>query len=141
MAKIQRNRTSQEKARRDLKIAEIVYYSIGGVVLALGFIFSIFGVALLNPAQENFENSFLKKAETNFFNWLHWNTTFQKAGFLLLVLAIIYFLVVFTIFAKKGDDVLKRSDMAKSRQRQVVFTAPQETVDVTPEQNTNENAD
>ena len=30
------------KAKRDLKIAEIVYYSIGGVALALGVLFSIF---------------------------------------------------------------------------------------------------
>ena len=27
------------KAKRDLKIAEIVYYSIGGVALALGVLF------------------------------------------------------------------------------------------------------
>ncbi len=124
MAKEKKLRSPQEKARHDLKIAEIVYYTIGGVVLALGVIFSIFGVILLNPGRENFEDSFLKEAEVNFFNWLKWNTTFQNAGFLLMAIAIIYFLIVFAIFSKKGDEVLKKSDMIKSRQRQVVFTAP-----------------
>ena len=31
----------QEKAKKDLKVAEIVYYSIGGVVLLLGLLCSI----------------------------------------------------------------------------------------------------
>lgn len=124
MAKEKVTRTSQEKAKRDLKIAEIVYYSIGGVAMTLGVIFSIFGLILINPAKENFENSFLKIAETNFFNWLHWNTTFSSAGVLLMVCATIYFFIVFAIFSRKGDEISKRSDLKKSRQRQVVFTAP-----------------
>lgn len=127
MAKTKKNRSPQEKARHDLKVAEIVYYSIGGIVLTLGIIFSSFGLALLNPTKENFEDSFLKEAETNFFKWLNWNTTFKNAGFLLMAIAIIYFIIVFSIFAKKGDEVLKKSNIAKSRQRQVVFTAPVES--------------
>ena len=43
------NVKSTTKAKRDLKIAEIVYYSIGGVALVLGVVFSIFGLILLNP--------------------------------------------------------------------------------------------
>lgn len=124
MAKQKVARTSQEKAKRDLKIAEIVYYSIGGVAMALGVIFSVFGLILINPAKENFENSFLKVAETNFFNWLHWNATFSSAGMLLMVCATVYFFIVFAVFSRKGDEVSKRSDLKKSRQRQVVFTAP-----------------
>lgn len=124
MAKEKKNRSPQEKAKFDLKVAEIVYYSIGGVVMALGLIFSVFGLILLNPAQDNFESSFLLKAQTNFFTWLNWNTTFQKAGFLLMACAIIYFMIVFAIFVKKGDEVSRRSDIKKSRQRQIVFTAP-----------------
>lgn len=125
-------RTSQDKAKRDLKIAEIVYYSIGGVFLALGIIFSIFGVIILNPAQENFENAFLYEAQSNFFSAIKWDTTFAEAGFILMALSIIYFMIVFSIFARKGDDVLKRDQAKKNRQRQVVFTAtesnPVETV-------------
>ena len=50
-----------EKTKRDFKIAEIVYYSIGGLVLFVGFVFSIFGVILFNPVKGNFENTFLKE--------------------------------------------------------------------------------
>lgn len=124
MAKEKKNRSPQEKAKLDLMIAESVYYSIGGIVMALGLIFSIFGLILINPAKENFEGSFLLEAQTNFFNWLKINTTFQRAGFVLMACAIIYFMIVFAVFAKKGDDVSKKSNIKKSRQRQVVFTAP-----------------
>ena len=41
-----------------------------------------------------------------------------------MALAIIYFLITFSIFSKKGDEVLKKVNLKKSRQRQVVFQAP-----------------
>ena len=113
-----------EKAVRDLRAAEIVYYSIGGIVLLAGLVFSIFGVILLNPITPNFEGSLLLEAQTSFFEWLKINTTFEKAGFVLMAIAIIYFLITFSIFSKKGDEVLKKVNLKKSRQRQVVFQAP-----------------
>jgi hypothetical protein len=113
-----------DKAVKDLRAAEIVYYSIGGIVLLTGLVFSIFGVILLNPITPNFEGSLLLEAQTAFFQWLKINTTFEKAGFVLMALAIIYFLITFSIFSKKGDEVLKKVNLKKSRQRQVVFQAP-----------------
>ena len=93
------------KAKRDLKIAEIVYYSIGGVALALGVLFSIFGLILLNPTKQNFEDSFLKQAQDSFFSWLKIETNFATAGFVLMLCAIVYFVIVFAIFTRKGDKV------------------------------------
>jgi hypothetical protein len=113
-----------DKAVKDLRAAEIVYYSIGGIVLLTGLVFSIFGVILLNPITPNFEGSLLLEAQTAFFQWLKINTTFEKAGFVLMALAIVYFLITFSIFSKKGDEVLKKVNLKKSRQRQVVFQAP-----------------
>ena len=113
-----------DKAVKDLRAAEIVYYSIGGIVLLTGLVFSIFGVILLNPITPNLEGSLLLEAQTAFFQWLKINTTFEKAGFVLMALAIIYFLITFSIFSKKGDEVLKKVNLKKSRQRQVVFQAP-----------------
>ena len=113
-----------DKAVKDLRAAEIVYYSIGGIVLLTGLVFSIFGVILLNPITPNFEGSPLLEAQTAFFQWLKINTTFEKAGFVLMALAIVYFLITFSIFSKKGDEVLKKVNLKKSRQRQVVFQAP-----------------
>ena len=115
---------STDKAVKDLQIAEIVYYSIGGIVLLTGIVFSIFGVILLNPLTQNFENSIILKAQNAFFEWLNISTTFEKAGFVLMAIAIIYFLVAFSIFAKKGDEVVRKSNLKKSRQRQVVYQAP-----------------
>ena len=117
-------RTSQQKAKKDLKVAEIVYYSIGGLALFVGLVFSMFGVILLNPIKENFEDHPLKIAQDAFFNWLKIDTTFAQAGLVLMACAVIYFLIVFAIFAKKGDEVSRRDDLKKSRQRQVVFNAP-----------------
>ena len=108
------------KAKRDLKIAEIVYYSIGGVALALGVLFSIFGLILLNPTKQNFEDSFLKQAQDSFFSWLKIAT----AGFVLMLCAIVYFVIVFAIFTRKGDKVEKIVNSKKSRQRQVAFNGP-----------------
>ena len=99
-------------------------HSIGGIVLLAGLVFSIFGVILLNPITPNFEGSLLLEAQTSFFEWLKINTTFEKAGFVLMAIAIIYFLITFSIFSKKGDEVLKKVNLNKSRQRQVVFQAP-----------------
>ena len=115
---------STDKAVKDLQIAEIVYYSIGGIVLLTGIVFSIFGVILLNPLTQNFENSIILKAQNAFFEWLNISTTFEKAGFVLMSIAIIYFLITFSIFAKKGDEVVRKSNLKKSRQRQVVYQAP-----------------
>lgn len=117
-------RTSHQKAKTDLKVAEIVYYSIGGLALLVGLVFSVFGIILLNPVKENFENHPLKIAQDAFFGWLKLDTTFAQAGLVLMACAVIYFLIVFSIFAKKGDEVSKRDDLKKSRQRQVVFNAP-----------------
>ena len=58
-----------DKAVKDLRAAEIVYYSIGGIVLLTGLVFSIFGVILLNPITPNFEGSLLLEAQTAFFQW------------------------------------------------------------------------
>lgn len=114
---------STEKTKRDLKIAEIIYYSIGGIVLTLGVIFSIFGLILLNPTQENFENTFLKKAETGFFEWMNIDSNFASAGIVLMLIAIVYFVIVFAIFTRKGDKVEKITNSKKSRQRQVTFVS------------------
>lgn len=114
---------STEKTKRDLKIAEIIYYSIGGIVLTLGVIFSIFGLILLNPTQENFENTFLKKAETGFFEWMNIDSNFASAGIVLMLIAIVYFVIIFAIFTRKGDKVEKITNSKKSRQRQVTFVS------------------
>ena len=122
-----------DKETRDLATAEIVYYSIGGLILLTGIVFSIFGLILLNPIKPNFEDSIILQAQTSFFEWLQIPTTFEQAGFVLMIVAIIYFLITFAIFAKKGDEVTKKVNNKKSRQRQVVYQAPVETPVVTVE--------
>lgn len=121
MARQKKVLSSQEKAKRDLKIAESVYYTIGGFFLLVGFVFSILGVILLNPPQENFASSPLYLAEQAFFKAINWNTTFLNAGALLMVLSIIYFMIVFYIFSRKGDDLAKREHLKSHRQREIVF--------------------
>ena len=69
---------------------------------------------------------YLKQAEKGFFEWLHWDTTFAQAGMLLMAIAIVYFAIIFAIFTRKGDEIDKITSSKKSRQRQVVFTAPQQ---------------
>ena len=118
-----------EKTKRDFKIAEIVYYSIGGLVLFVGFVFSIFGVILFNPVKGNFENTFLKQAETAIFNFLNWQTDFTNAGLVLMLIATIYFAVIFLIFTKKGDDVEKINVNKQTRQRQFTFNPNPEVVE------------
>lgn len=122
-----------EKKKRDFKIAEIVYYSIGGIVLLIGFVFSIFGTILLNPSKANFENTFLKKAETSIFSWLNWNSNFISAGLTLMLVATIYFIIVFMIFTKKADTLEKIVVSKKSRQRQVTFVNKTEETTVEAE--------
>ena len=117
-------KVSTKKAKRDLMIAEIVYYSIGGFFLLTGILFCIFGVILLNPPTQNFTNHPLYLAQTSFFEAIHWNTNFLNAGSLLMFLSIIYFLVVFFIFGNKGDELQKKEQSKSHRQREVVYEAP-----------------
>lgn len=119
---------SVEKKKRDFKIAEIIYYSIGGVILLIGFVFSILGVILLNPSKENFENTFLKQAETSIFSWLNWDSNFVSAGLTLMIIATIYFIIIFLIFTRKADEVERIVVNKKSRQRQVTFVKKEEPV-------------
>lgn len=118
-----------EKTKRDFKVAEIVYYSIGGLVLFVGFVFSIFGVILFNPVKANFENTFLKEAETAIFEFLKWETDFTNAGLVLMIIATIYFAIVFLIFTKKGDDVEKITLQKQTRQRKFNFNTNPDVVE------------
>ena len=47
-----------------------------------------------------------------------------------MLIAIVYFIVIFAIFTRKGDKVEKIDNSKKSRQRQVVFTAPEKVIEV-----------
>ena len=70
----------------------------------------------MNPTKQNFEDSFLKQAQDSFFS--------ATAGFVLMLCAIVYFVIVFAIFTRKGDKVEKIVNSKKSRQRQVAFNGP-----------------
>ena len=54
-----------DKETRDLATAEIVYYSIGGLILLTGIVFSIFGLILLNPILQVIESCIDEKVKIN----------------------------------------------------------------------------
>lgn len=110
-------RTAEEKKELNWKIAEIIWYSIGGIILAGGLTFSILGLLIVNMSG-NFKNHpfyQLYLAQNRFISWLGWGGSYAEIGLMLILLALVYFIIAISLFARRQDAKEKRLKKAKER--------------------------
>lgn len=114
-------RTPEEKKKLNWKIAEIVYYSIGGIILTAALVCGVLA-SFLNSMDGRFSSHPfypLLKAQSEFFTWLGINQTFASSALILFIISLVYFLCVFAFFANRADDLEKRETQRKKRQKQL----------------------
>ncbi len=117
MAKEKRKRTKEEVKELNWKIAEIIWYTIGGIVLIGGLVFSVLGLLIINM-EGNFNNHpfyGLYESQAKFFKWLGFGNSYANLGIMMILVSLIYFVIVFYIFANRVD--VKEKKLKKSKDR------------------------
>ncbi len=117
MAKEKKKRTKEEVKELNWKIAEIIWYSIGGIVLVGGLVFSVLGLLIINM-EGNFKyHPFygLYESQAKFFKWLGFGNSYANLGIMMILVSLLYFVIVFYIFAKRVD--VKEKKLKKSKDR------------------------
>lgn len=124
LEKIKKAQSNKEKSK---KIAEIIWVTVGGVILFAGFACLILSIIVNNIGTDttNMKNSPLYPlipAQDAFVNW--WNSwcfydikTFASLGILLVIIAAIYLLIVFAVYASQKDADEKKLKAKKLRER------------------------
>lgn len=112
-------RSADERKKLNRKIAEIIYISIGGIVMALG-ITSLILSAFIN----NMEGAFtahpfypLYQFETSFFETIGFGSDFRRFGTLLVLISMVYLLIVLYVYSLKADVEDKRAKQKKLREQ------------------------
>ena len=131
MAKVKKNkvkRTAEQKKELNLKIAEIVWYSLGGIILTGGLVFSILGLLIMNMKDNFTKHPFygLYEAQGKFFEWLGFGSTFANAGLVLILVSILYFVIVFYVFANFADVKQKREKGRKEKKKSLKLVIEEE---------------
>lgn len=112
-------RTPEQRKELNSKIAEIIWYSIGGIVLIGGFVFSILGLLIMNMRNNFTTHPFypLYEAQGRFFSWLGFGSTYANAGLMLILVAVVYLIIVFYIFSNIADVKEKRNKNKKIQKK------------------------
>lgn len=121
-------RTPEQQKELNWKIAEIIWYAIGGVILLGGLVFSVLGLLIMNMT-ENFNNHVfypLYKAQGEFFSWLGFGSTYANAGLVLILIGLVYFLIVIYAFANLTDVKNKKQAAKVERKKNLKLILDQE---------------
>lgn len=112
-------RTPEQRKDLNNRIAEIIWYSIGGVILLGGFVFSILGLLIMNMNNNFTTHPFypLYQAQGRFFSWLGFGSTYANAGLVLILIAVVYLIVVFYIYSNIADVKEKRNRSKKIQKK------------------------
>ena len=127
MSNLDKIKKNQSKKELSAKVAEIIWLSIGGLVLLSGVICLIWNIVINNIGTETTNMYshplyFLVEAEDTFFAWLtEWSklevSTFAELGTWLVLGSTVYLLVVFAAYGAKQDNLDKKLKAKKLREK------------------------
>ncbi len=117
MKKEKRERSKQEKQELNWKIAEVIWYSIGGIFFVGGLVFSVLGFLIINMDGNFKYHPFygIYKSQAAFIKWLGFGSNYANLGVMLIVLSVIYLLIVTYIFANRADRKAKKALKTKTK--------------------------
>lgn len=131
MAKVKKERikrTPEQQKELNWKIAEIIWYSIGGIIMLGGLVFSVLGLLIMNMNENFNHHAFypLYKAQGEFFAWLGFGSTYANAGLVLILVGLVYFLIVIYAFANFSDVKSKKQAARVERKKNLKLILDQE---------------
>ena len=127
MSNLDKIKKNQSKKELSTKIAEIIWMSIGGLVLLSGVICLIWSIVINNIGTDStnmFSHPlyFLVEAQESFFKWLtEWSklevSTFAELGTWLVLGSAAYLLIVLAVYGAKQDNLDKKLKAKKLREK------------------------
>lgn len=127
MGNLEKLKKTQSKKETSVKIAEIIWMSIGGLVLLCGVVCLILSIVINNIGTDttNMYNSplyFLVEWQDAFVSWLNgWSKltvkSFGNLGLWLVICSVIYLLIVLAVYASKQDNLDKKLKAKKLREK------------------------
>ena len=120
-----RKRTAAEKKELNWKIAEIIWYSLGGIVLLGGLVFSLLGILIMNMDGNFTKHALypLYKSQGEFISWLGFGSSYANIGLMLILISLVYFAIIFFIFSKRADIKERRNRQVKKSHKLLVDDA------------------
>lgn len=127
MGNLENLKKTQAKKDTSVKVAEVIWMSIGGLVLLCGVVCLILSIVINNIGTDttNMYNSplyFLVEWQDAFVTWLNgWSKlnikSFSHLGLWLVICSVVYLLIVLAVYASKQDGLDKKLKAKKLRER------------------------
>lgn len=127
MGNLEKLKKTQAKKETSVKVAEIIWMSIGGLALLCGVVCLILSIIVNNIGTDstNMYNSplyFLVEWQESFITWLNgWSKlnikSFANLGLWLVICSVIYLLIVLAVYASKQDSLDKKAKAKKLREK------------------------
>jgi high-affinity K+ transport system ATPase subunit B len=127
MSNLEKLKKSQSNRNLSSKIAEIIWMSLGGLVLLSGVVCLILNIVINNIGTDTTNMYshplfFLVEWQDAFVVWFNeWTklsiTSFGSLGLWLVICSVIYLLIVFAVYASKQDALEKKAKAKKLREK------------------------
>ena len=127
MGNLDKLKKTQSKKELSGKIAEIIWVTLGGLVLLCGVVCLILSIVINNIGTDstNMYSSplfFLVEWQDAFVTWFNeWSkagiTSFGNLGLWLVICSVVYLLIVIAVYATKQDNLDKKAKAKKLREK------------------------
>ena len=127
MGNLEKLKKTQAKKENSVKVAEVIWMSLGGLTLLCGVVCLILSIIINNIGTDttNMYNSplfFLVEWQDSFVTWLNgWSKlnikSFSHLGLWLVICSVIYLLIVLAVYASKQDSLDKKFKAKKLREK------------------------
>ena len=128
MGNLDKIKKTQSRKELSSKIAEIIWVSLGGLVLFAGVACLVLSIVINNIGTDttNMYTSplyFLVEAQDGFVNWVNswWAESgiksFGQLGLWLVLGSVVYLLIVIAVYASKQDNIDKKARAKKLREK------------------------
>ena len=127
MGNLDNLKKTQSRKELSSKIAEIIWVSIGSIILLGGVACLVLSIVINNIGTDstNMYSSplfFLVEAQDAFVSWLNeWSklniTSFGNLGLYLVLIAVVYLLIVIAVYAARQDNLDKKAKAKKLREK------------------------
>ncbi|MDD6302849.1 MAG: hypothetical protein PUA56_06100 [Bacillales bacterium] len=127
MDKLEKAKKAQMNKNKGKKIAEIIWLSVGGIIMFCGFACVVLSILINNIGTDHtsmYSSPLypLITAQDKFVTW--WNgwcffkmNSFAGLGIVLLIIACVYLLIVLAVYASQQDLLDKKDRARKLRER------------------------
>ena len=127
MSNLDKLKKTQSKKELSAKIAEIIWVTLGGLVLLCGVVCLILSIVINNIGTDttniySHPLFFLVEWQDTFVTWVNeWSkasiTSFSNLGLWLVICSVIYLLIVIAVYANRQDNLDKKAKAKKLREK------------------------